>query len=156
MTNDLSYKGLNLNILVTGSYGNDIFNASRVEMVGMGTASNQLKEVLDRWRVPGQITDVPKSNEPWNNRVSSRWIEDGSYIKIKNITLSYNINTEKLKKINISRIQPYVTLQNFFTFTKYSGYDPEVSQWGSATSLGIDWGTYPHVKTVVFGLNIDF
>ena len=83
-------------------------------------------------------------------------MEDGSYLKVKNITLSYDITSPKLRRLNISRIQPYVSLQNFITWTGYSGYDPEVSQSTSATSMGIDWGTYPNVKTVVVGLNINF
>ncbi|MCC8153544.1 MAG: SusC/RagA family TonB-linked outer membrane protein, partial [Tannerellaceae bacterium] len=140
MTNNFSYKGFNLNILINGSYGNDIFNATKVEMIGMGTTSNQTTEVLRRWRIPGQFTDIPKSNEPYNNRMSSRWIENGSYLKVKNITLSYDIKASKLKDWKVSRLQPYVTMQNFFTITKYSGYDPEVSQWSDATSMGVDWG----------------
>lgn len=156
MTNNFSWKGLNLNILLTGSYGNDIFNASKIEMVGMNGGGNQITDVLRRWRIPGQITDIPRAGSATNNLTSTRWIEDGSYIKIKNITLSYDIRSPKLEKVNISKIQPYVTLQNFFTFTDYSGYDPEVSQYSSATSMGVDWGTYPNVKTVVFGLNVTF
>ena len=156
MTNNFSWKGLNLNVLLTGSYGNDIFNASKIEMVGMNGGGNQITDVLRRWRIPGQITDIPRAGSATNNLTSTRWIEDGSYIKIKNITLSYDIRSPKLMKINISKIQPYVTLQNFFTFTDYSGYDPEVSQYSSATSMGVDWGTYPNVKTVVFGVNVIF
>lgn len=156
MTNTLSWKGLNLSFLLTGSVGNDIYNASRVEMVGMYNGSNQIKDVLRRWRTPGQVTDIPKAGELDNIKVSSRWIEDGSYLKIRNITLSYDIVHPALRKANISRIQPYITLDNMVTFTKYSGYDPEMSQYTSATSMGIDWGTYPNVKTVIFGVNIDF
>lgn len=156
MTNNWSWKGLNLSVLITGSYGNDIFNASKIEMVGMYTGANQITDVLRRWRIPGQITDMPKAGDLNSLHASTRWVEDGSYLKFKNITLSYDITSPRLKKANISRIQPYVTLQNFFTITKYSGYDPEVSQYSSAYSMGIDWGTYPHVKTVVLGINIDF
>ncbi len=156
MTNTLSWKGLSLNILMTASVGNDIYNASKIEMVGMYNGQNQLKEVVNRWRVPGQITDVPKSGELQNLKASSRWVEDGSYLKVKNITLSYEIKHPALKKANISRIQPYITLDNMLTLTKYSGYDPEMSQYTSPTNMGIDWGTYPCVKTVLFGVNIDF
>ena len=77
-------------------------------------------------------------------------------MKVKNITLSYDIPCKRLARLHISKIQPYVTLQNFITWTKYSGYDPEVSQHTSATSMGIDWGTYPCVKTVLFGVNVEF
>ena len=157
MTNNFSWKGLNLNILITGSYGNDIFNASRIETEGMASGNNQTTTVLRRWRIPGQQTDVFRSNNPsWNVKNSTYWIEDGSYLKVKNITLSYDITSPKLKRINITRIQPYISLQNFITWTNYSGYDPEVSQSESATQMGIDWGTYPNVRTVVVGLNLTF
>ena len=157
MTNNFSWKGLNLNILITGSYGNDIFNASRIETEGMASANNQTTTVLRRWRIPGQQTDVFRSNNPsWNVKNSTYWVEDGSYLKVKNITLSYDITSPKLKRINITRIQPYISLQNFITWTGYSGYDPEVSQSESATQMGIDWGTYPNVRTVVVGLNVTF
>lgn len=156
MTNTLSWKGINLSFLITGSVGNDIYNASKIEMIGMYNGNNQIKDVIRRWRVPGQITDIPKAGELDNLRASTRWVEDGSYMKIRNITVSYDITHPKLKKVNISRIQPYITLDNMITFTGYSGYDPEMSQYTSATSMGIDWGTYPNVKTVIFGVNIDF
>ena len=157
MTNTLSWKGFNLSFLITGSVGNDIYNASKIEMIGMYNGSNQITDVLRRWRVPGQVTDIPKAGELDNLRASTRWVEDGSYLKIKNITLSYDFSGPWLKeKLNISRIQPYITLDNTITFTNYSGYDPEMSQYTSATSMGIDWGTYPNVKTVTFGVNVDF
>ena len=156
MTNTLTWKGLSLSVLMTASVGNDIYNASKIDMVSMLTGANQIKDVVRRWRVPGMITDVPKAGEVENLKTSSRWIEDGSYLKIKNITLSYNITHPALRKANIARIQPYITLDNMITFTNYSGYDPEMSQYTSATSMGVDWGTYPCVRSVVFGVNIDF
>ncbi len=156
MTNNFSYKGFNLSFLITGSVGNDIYNASRVDMEGMVNGYNQTTAVLRRWKIPGQITDIPKSNEMYNVKVSSRWVEDGSFLKVKNITLSYDFSGPKLKRIYISRIRPYVTLDNMLTFTKYSGYDPEMSQYSASTHFGIDWGTYPCVKTVTFGVNVDF
>ena len=156
LTNTVSWKGLNLSILLTSSVGNDIYNASKIEMIGMYSGANQIKDVVRRWRIPGQITDIPKANELDNLRASTRWIEDGSYLKVKNITLSYDITHPALKKANINRVQPYITLDNMITFTNYSGYDPEMSQYTSATSMGIDWGTYPCVKTVLFGVNVEF
>lgn len=102
------------------------------------------------------MTDIPKAGEVDNLKASTRWIEDGSYLKIKNITLSYDFSGKFLRKLNLTKIQPYITLANMFTFTKYSGYDPEMSQYSSATSMGIDWGTYPNVKTITFGVNVDF
>ena len=155
MTNTFSYKGFNLSIFLQGSYGNDIFNASRMETEGMYDGKNQTTEVLRRWRIPGQITDMPKAG--WNMRNSTYFVEDGSYLRIKDISLSYDFQGKWLRKIGISRLQPYFTASNLITFTHYSGMDPEVNQWGSSGAVqGIDWGTYPHCKSYVFGLNIDF
>ncbi len=155
MTNAFSYKGFNLSIFIQGSYGNDIFNASRMETEGMYDGKNQTTEVLRRWRIPGQITDMPKAG--WNMRNSTYFVEDGSYIRIKDISLSYDIHGKWMKQLGITRIQPYFTASNLVTFTHYSGMDPEVNQWGNSGAVqGIDWGTYPHCKSYVFGLNIDF
>lgn len=155
MTNIFSYKNLNLSVLIQGSYGNDIFNASRMETEGMYDSKNQSTRVLDRWRRPGMITTIPKAN--YDMRVSSYFIEDGSFLKIKDVTLSYNIPASKMKKLGISKLQPYMTASNLFTFTKYLGFDPEVNQWGnSGTVQGIDWGTYPQTRTFIVGLNVEF
>jgi TonB-linked SusC/RagA family outer membrane protein len=156
LTNNLKWKGLSLSFLITGSYGNDIYNVSKVDMIGMHNAANQLKDAIYRWRVPGMETDIPKAGEAYNIKSSTMWVEDGSYLKVKNITLSYDIPSKLLRKIGIARIQPYITLANMFTLTKYTGYDPEMSQYSSATNMGIDYGTYPNVKTATFGVNVDF
>ena len=156
MTNMFSYRGFNLSLLITGSVGNDVYNASKIEMIGMYTGANQTTDVLRRWRVPGMVTDIPKAGELSNLRASSRWVEDGSFLKFKNITLSYDFSGKFLDKIHVKKISPYVTLENMFTITGYSGYDPEMSQSTAATSMGIDWGTYPNVKSVTFGVNVDF
>jgi TonB-linked SusC/RagA family outer membrane protein len=156
LTNNFRYKGLTLSFLITGSYGNDIYNVSKIDMIGMKNAANQLKDAVNRWRVPGMVTDIPKAGEAYNIKSSTMWIEDGSYLKVKNITLSYDINSAFLRRYDIGRVQPYVTLANMLTLTRYSGYDPEMSQYASATNMGIDYGTYPNVKTVTFGVNVDF
>ena len=155
MTNNFSYKNFDLSVFIQGSYGNDIFNASRIEMEGMYDGKNQITKVLDRWKIPGQITDVPKSGYDIKN--STYFIEDGSFLRLKNISLSYNINAEKIKKIGFQKIQPYFSASNLFTLTKYTGMDPEVNQWGNSGSVqGIDWGTYPHSRSFVLGVNLEF
>ena len=158
LTNNLSYKGFNLNIFFQGAVGNDIYNASRMETEGLYDAKNQSTEVLNRWRIPGQITDMPRAVATTDNlKASTRFIEDGSFVRLKTVTLSYNFAGGLLKKWGVSRLQPYVTAQNLFTITGYSGFDPEVNQWGgSATVQGIDWGTYPQVRSYVFGVNVEF
>ncbi|WP_321997692.1 TonB-dependent receptor [Draconibacterium orientale] len=155
LTNTFSYKGFSLNVFLQGSVGNDIFNASKGDVMGMYDLKNQSTEVLHRWRTPGQITDVPKAG--FVMQPSSYFIEDGSYLRVKDITFSYNFNGGILNKLGVSRLQPYVTATNLLTLTDYSGMDPEVNQWGNSGAVqGIDWGTYPHSKTFVFGLNVEF
>ncbi|MCM1429531.1 MAG: TonB-dependent receptor [Clostridium sp.] len=155
MTNTFSYKGFTLSIFLQGSVGNDIFNASRMETEGMYDGKNQSAKVLERWQIPGQITDVPKAG--WNMRNSTYFVENGSYLRIKDISLAYDFSGKWMRKLGISKIQPYFTVSNLVTFTSYSGMDPEVNQWGNSGAVqGIDWGTYPHCKSYVFGVNIDF
>jgi TonB-linked SusC/RagA family outer membrane protein len=155
LTNTFSYKGFNLNIFIQGSVGNDIFNASKGDTQGMYDLKNQSTEVLKRWRTPGQITDVPKAG--FNLQPSSYFIEDGSYLRVKDVTFSYNFRGGVLSKLGVSRLQPYMTASNLLTLTKYDGMDPEVNEWGNNGAVqGIDWGTYPHSKTFVFGVNVEF
>nr|WP_321485537.1 TonB-dependent receptor [uncultured Draconibacterium sp.] len=155
LTNSFSYKGFSLNVFLQGAVGNDIFNASKGDVMGMYDLKNQSTEVLRRWRTPGQITNVPKAG--FNMQPSSYFVEDGSYLRVKDITFSYNFSGGILDRLGVSRLQPYVTATNLLTLTDYSGMDPEVNQWGNSGAVqGIDWGTYPHSKTFVFGLNVEF
>ncbi|SEL38956.1 SusC/RagA family TonB-linked outer membrane protein [Parapedobacter koreensis] len=155
LTNTLSYKNFNLSIFLQGSYGNDIYNASRMETEGMYDGKNQSTRVLDRWRIPGQITGVPKAG--FDIRNSTYFIEDGSYLRVKNVALSYNITGNLLTRWGINRLQPYVSTSNLLTWTSYSGMDPEVNQWGNNGAVqGIDWGTYPQNRSFVVGINVEF
>jgi hypothetical protein len=155
LTNSFSYKGFSLSIFIQGTYGNDIFNASRIETEGMQDLKNQSVRVLDRWRRPGMETSIPKAG--FEIQPSSYFVEDGSYLRIKDVMLSYNFAGAKLAKAGISRLQPYFTVQNLLTLTRYTGMDPEVNQWGDSTSVqGIDWGTYPQSRSYVFGINVEF
>ncbi|GAA4797136.1 TonB-dependent receptor [Olivibacter ginsenosidimutans] len=155
LTNHFSYKNFNLSIFLQGSYGNDIFNASRIETEGMYDGKNQSTRVLDRWRIPGQITDVPKANFDIKN--SSYFVEDGSYLRVKNIFLSYNIQSATLTRLGIGKVQPYISANNLLTWTNYTGMDPEVNQWGNNGAIqGIDWGTYPQSRSFVVGINVEF
>ncbi len=154
-TNNFSWKGFNLNILLQGSVGNDIYNVSRMETEGMYDGKNQSTKVLDRWRVPGQITNVPKAG--WNIKNSSYFVEDGSYLRVKSVSLSYDVPRNIISKLGITRLQPYFTASNLLTWTSYSGMDPEVNQYGNNGAVqGIDWGTYPLNRSFVFGLKLEF
>lgn len=121
----------------------------------MFDGKNQATRVLKRWKEPGQITDVPKAGFAIKN--SSYFVEDGSYLRLKNLTFSYNFTGKLLKRWGVTRLQPYFTANNLLTITGYKGMDPEVNEWGNDGGVqGIDWGSYPHSKSFVFGVNIEF
>jgi TonB-linked SusC/RagA family outer membrane protein len=156
-TNNVSYGPFDLSIFFQGSYGNDIYNATRIDLEGMFDSKNQSTAVLRRWTTVGQVTDIPKSKNMDNVRNSTRFVEDGSYLRLKSLTLSYKVldNNPKIKAVK--RLSVYVTGQNLLTFTKYSGFDPEVNAYGSsAVELGIDYGTYPQARSLIVGLNVEF
>lgn len=156
-TNTLSYKKWDLNVFFQGSVGNDIYNATRIDLEGMFDSKNQSTAVLNRWTTPGQITDIPRAGNMDNVRNSSRFVEDGSYARLKALTLSYRLidNDEKFKAIK--KLSVYFSGENLLTFTNYSGFDPEVNAFGnSATEIGIDYGTYPQARTFIVGLNVEF
>lgn len=155
MTNSFAWKDLSLSIFLQGSYGNDIYNASRLETEGMYDGKNQSTRVLNRWKIPGQLTNIPKAN--YNIENSTYFVEDGSYLRVKDITLSYNIRGHILNKLGVTRLQPYFTATNLLTWTSYKGMDPEVNQFGNSGAVqGVDFGTYPHSRSFVFGVNIEF
>lgn len=160
LTNNFSYKGLSLNFFIQGSYGNEIFNASRIDTEGMFDTKNQSTRVLDRWQRPGMITTIPRASTEGNidnTNNSSRFVEDGSYLRLKTLTLSYSLPKSLLGKIKVSNATIYTTATNLFTLTKYMGYDPEVNYGGNSGSIvGVDFGTYPQSKSYIFGLNLSF
>jgi hypothetical protein len=165
MTNDLSYKNFDLTFFIQGSEGNKIFNAGRLEMEAMRTAINQSADIVNRWRKPGDITDIPAvsvNQSTDNTRISSRFLEDGSYLRFKTITLMYNINPKLISRLGLASASVYISGNNLITFTKYKGFDPEVNSYGDPgnssdnrnVSLGIDNGAYPQTKMILFGINI--
>lgn len=159
ITNTFSYKNFQLSLFLQGVYGNDIFNATRVETEGMTDAKNQTADVARRWRQPGDVTDIPRAvfGNVGNSRISDRFVEDGSFMRIKALTLGYNVPTDILSKVKISNARLYVTGENLFTFTKYKGYDPEVNAFTNSTTVfGVDFGTYPQTRNIILGLNVSF
>lgn len=150
-----------MDVLITGSVGNDIFNATRFDLEMMNDYKNQSTAVLDRWTTPGQITDVPRANSASAQYISDRFIEDGSYVKLKAVTLGYNF---KQPFKGVSKLNVYLTGQNLITLTKYNGMDPEVNAFSPNRStsgadnaiFGIDYGTYPQVRTFIFGIKANF
>ena len=155
MTNEFSWRGLSLSIFLQGSQGNQIFNASRIDTEGMVDFRNQSTAVLRRWKRPGMETDIPRSGNVENIHNSSRFVEDGSYLRLKSLTLSYDLPKNILSRISMKGVKVYATAQNLFTLTGYSGYDPEVNAYGaSSVALGVDYGTYPQSRAVIFGINV--
>ncbi len=158
-TNRFRYKHFDLSIFLQFVYGNDVFNGVRqyTENMSYGTNDNQLATIKDRWRAPGDQTYIPKVNGEYNLEPSSHYIEDGSYLRIKDITLGYDFPEALLNRmgfINSARI--YVKVQNLFTLTPYSGMDPEVNYSGVGTlRQGTDFFTYPQVRTFSVGLNMN-
>ncbi len=186
-TNTFRYKNIDLSIFLNGSYGNDVMNYLAINLTGMKSVwTNQLNSVNDRaqlvpidpnkvypagqhWydditnvRVKNWQTKTPAArlNDPNDNdRISDRYIEDGSYLRIKNITLGYTFKKSLLKRLHLENLRVYCNIQNLYTFTKYKGYDPEIgasTQDSSGLVYGLDFGRYPSPTTYSFGLNISF
>jgi TonB-linked SusC/RagA family outer membrane protein len=156
LTNTFSFKNFDLSIFLQGISGNDIFNGSRIYLEsGMGD-DNQTTEMLRRWMKPGDVTDIPRVGDETNNR-TSRFIENGSFMRIKNVTFGYNFPKALLSKAKIKSARIYVSGQNLYTFTAYSGMDPEVNYYGNDNViLGTDFFTYPQSRTLMFGINLGF
>ncbi len=187
-TNTFRYKNLDLSIFLNGSYGNKVMNYNSLTLTHMNsTWTNQLQSVvskrarlepidptivyadgskwfdhIDNVRVKNPETKIPHTsiNDPNDNdRISDRYVEDGSFLRIKNITLGYTFPKALLNKAKIENLRVYVNIQNLYTFTKYTGYDPEVgasTQDSSGLTYGLDNGRYPSPAMYSFGLNITF
>lgn len=176
--NFFSYKNFDLNIYLQGSYGNSIFNFTRRQTEGMTSGQyNQLATIADRanieminpdgdpddpnnYRVTNPNTTMPRatSTNPNNNtRISDRYVEDGSYMRIQNISLGYVLPARYGAQIGLTRLRLYASIQNLYTFTNYSGYDAEIGQYNQNPLLmGVDNGRYPLPRIYTLGLNVDF
>ncbi len=175
--NTFSYRGFDLTLQFSGSYGNDIMNYNRRFLEITGSTSNLLSTVKSYARVEKIDPDGPddfrnyhvtnpettmprlytESGTNKNNRLSDAYIEDGSYIRLQNVSLSYTFPKKWMSKLYISNLKLYVNIQNLFTITKYSGYDPEVgSLWGSTLMNGVDYNRYPSPRIYTFGVNVSF
>jgi TonB-dependent starch-binding outer membrane protein SusC len=154
MTNTFSFKGFDLSIFLQAVYGNDVFNGTRIYLESGSGEDNQTTTMLRRWMKPGDITDVPRAGD---GAISSRFIENGSFLRIKNISIGYSFPKTLLKKTGIKSARIYVSGQNLYTFTTYTGMDPEVNYFGNDNIiLGTDFFTYPQSRTIMVGLNVGF
>lgn len=169
--NSFTYKGFDLSALLQFTYGNKIFNHSRASYENLGWSrigiphifplpdGNNHKLADNRWMQPGDQTDIPRAgltNKNWRE-YSSRWLEDGSYLRLKTLTLGYNFSPDLANRFGMSRLRLYFQGQNLLTFTNYTGLDPEVNQNArNPLVAGSDFGTHPQVRTISFGINLEF
>ena len=161
MTNTVSYKNFDLNIFFQGAAGGDIFNLTAVQLYNGD--SNGVTDVLNSWTPDNTETDIPRAAIRGRER-SSRFVEDGSYLRLKNIALGYTLPTNLLQNAGISSARLTLSAQNLLTVTGYSGLDPEVSYFGSGGESrgddnviqGHDFGNYPNLRSLTFGLNLKF
>ncbi|WP_421800375.1 SusC/RagA family TonB-linked outer membrane protein [Haliscomenobacter sp.] len=160
MTNNLSFAGFDLSFFFQFQSGNMIYNNTRAFSEGMNGIFGQSAAVLDRWTPDNKSTTFPRAvfGDPNNNRrTSDRFLEDGSFIRLKNLNFGYSLPKSITDKLKINRLRVYVGGQNLLTFTNYSGLDPEVSTFGEVTlSAGTDFLTFPQARTIMGGLNITF
>ncbi|BAV09488.1 TonB-linked outer membrane protein, SusC/RagA family [Filimonas lacunae] len=160
LNNTFQYKQFDLSVFLYGSYGAKIYNATRMVTERLSNEwNNQLTTVFDRYTPANTSSNMPRFNK-WNNynvRVSDRYIENGSYLRIQTVAFGYNLPADLLKKAKISSARLYVSAQNLYTFTGYSGYNPDMGSFnGNVLLTNIDQGRYPVPRTVTIGANIEF
>jgi len=151
LTNTFSYKNVELSIFIQGSQGNKVLNFTRWYTEGGVSNGNYSNAVLGRWTGEGTSNSVPRlvlDDPNGNNRVSDRFVEDASYLRIKNVRLSYSIPSKWASRLNVKNTKFYLSAQNLLTVTNYSGFDPEVGG-------GVDYGFYPQARTFFAGITID-
>lgn len=158
ITNKVSYKNFDFTAFFQFSYGNKVLNFTKASLVnsGLDITSNQSPEALRRWQKEGDITDVPRYElgNTFNNYHSNRLIEDGSFIRLKNLGMGYTLPAKISQRFYLNALRVYASATNIWTYTKYSGADPEVSTLsGSISAQGIDFFTLPQVRTISIGLN---
>jgi len=158
-TNEIAFGGFDLRGFLQFSFGNDVFNMMRLFADdGAWSYDNKFADVTRRWRQAGDITDVPRMSYrglSGSRVISSRFIEDGSYIRIQDVTLGYTLPARFNSVANFSRARVYVTGSNLYTFTDYTGYNPDANSGGSGANIvaGTDFYTYPLARTISFGIN---
>ena len=166
LNNYMEYKGIDLNILLSFVYGNEVYNGGgRYQSANADWFDNQTVDQMERWQEPGDITDVPQARLGDGNgtNTSSRYLSDASYLRIRNINLGYNLPVTLISKIKLSALRIYIGVQNLYTLTKYKGWDPEVNYTGTGRDAqntniiqGYDFYTAPQARTYTLGVNLSF
>ena len=154
--NVFSYKNFDLNVFVDFALGRDVYNAQRASLEAMSNYDNQLANISSRWRADGNVTDMPRflhGDAVGNSRFSSRWIENGSYLRFKAVTIGYNIPAKENRKV-FKSARILFTAQNLYTFTKSKGYGPEVGSITNPVTYSVDYGNIPQLRAFVVGLQL--
>ncbi|UXP32777.1 TonB-dependent receptor [Reichenbachiella agarivorans] len=158
--NTFGYKNFDLNIFFQGVHGNDMVSYTLMELETFSGKNNATTKALDRWTPTNPNTDVPKASASRTNRMSTRFIYDATYVRLKNISLGYTLPKSMLEKAHIRSLRIYASAQNLLTFTDYPGLDPEVGYGNSGSgangnrNIGLDYASYPNVRSYTFGLNL--
>ncbi|MCU4176139.1 SusC/RagA family TonB-linked outer membrane protein [Carboxylicivirga sp. N1Y90] len=154
----LSVKGIDFSFLLNGVQGIDVYNGPDYYQLNSMAYWNTSKEMLNRWTGEGSTNNPrhPRLNasDSHNTRISSRYVEDASFLRIQNVQIGYTLPSSVVEKIKLESLRVYVSGQNLHTFTEYTGYDPEVGGYG--TEIGLDRATYPTPRTITFGINLSF
>jgi len=167
LNNTVTYRGFDLSVLLQGVYGNSIINGAGGFMSANGDwFDNQTRDQLNRWRQPGDVTNVPQARLNLSGQIpngisaSSRYVYDGSYLRVKTVAFGYTLPTALVNRVNLNNVRVYVTGQNLFTFTDYPGWDPEVNSdyraQTSAVNQGNDFYSAPQIKSLIFGISVGF
>ena len=157
ITNNFQFYGFDFSVMFQYSIGNDVYNATRMYTTMSDIKrGNTLAEVSDRWTATNASTKVHSWNGYVKYDVTSRYIEDGSFLRLKNMTLGYTIPDKLTRRFKVSKLRLYASAQNLFCLTSYSGYDPEVNTSTSPLMPGLDWGAYPKSNVYTFGLELQF
>ncbi|MEL6275297.1 MAG: SusC/RagA family TonB-linked outer membrane protein, partial [Bacteroidota bacterium] len=160
LNNTISYANFDLNILFQGVFGNEILNLVRRSTEGFVGNENQSIIALDRWTPTNPSETVPRaiSSDPNDNRrISDRFIEDGSFIRLRNLSLGYTLPTAIAQKVGMTSARVYISGQNLITITNYSGFDPEIGSFNQNPLInGVDNGRYPISRSYTVGLNVNF
>ncbi len=157
ITSNFSWKGVSLSVFWQYVYGVDVYNNTLQFSNNVSGPWGLTDEILRRWKQPGDITDVPRATtqNTLDNSDNSRYLSDGSYLRLKNVQLAYDFPSSITSKLKLRNLRVYATGQNLLTFTRYQGADPEVSTFGNtATSAGTEFLTFPQLKMYTFGVNI--
>ena len=160
LTNNMKYKNFDVSFFFQFSGGNQIYNNTRAFSEGMNSLFGQTDAVLNRWTPTNTNTMVPRAiygDTPNNRRTSTRWLEDGDFIRLKNANIGYTFSPSLVKRLKLNSLRMYVAGQNLWTKTKYQGLDPEVSTFSDTnTAPGTDFLTFPQARTYTFGINVGF